>query len=75
MLCVSNSFVVFHQGIQTLKNNKTLNLSAPVFSCLYTLMKQSNSLLTYNLKHHSDPPIFFDVKKVDLPFCSEAFHY
>ena len=28
--CVNNSFLVFHQGIQTLENNKTLALRARV---------------------------------------------
>ena len=51
--CVNNSFLVIHQGNQTLENNKTLALHARVsyrFLVFHTLMKHSNSLFTYNFK-------------------------
>ena len=41
--CVNNSFLVIHQGNQTLENNKTYRFHT-VFSCFDPLMKHSNSV-------------------------------
>ena len=66
--CVNNSFLVIHQGNQTLENNKTLALRARVsyrfLACLDPLMKHSNSLFTYNIiiefiKHCESYRIFY----------------
>ena len=52
--CVNNSFLVFHQGTKhskTIKHSRFALLFHTVFSCLDPLMKHSNSLFTYNIKH------------------------